>query len=400
MSSTSVINDPQKKQQASAKSLFWSDTSGGLTPAGFVLVVVAIPLFITRKHTWGALAVMASICMAILQDRKLAHSDKLEIRYHILSAEDLMAELEALEEDENDDTHKNNFDDDDTCRVKYLEGLSAMAKKYSRQRDTQSSKELPLWCQQVCYAALRRYSDNPQIIAGAVSLLALIAKDSAVRKLYKYQKQEYGLDKPIACLKLMLEQARAAEEEEQELYLAEVLRKGCLFLGALCNNDNDSGKHALGLATIIVQEHDGLEFILQILNWFRCHEDVCNWALWAIFTMAFDNMPIKVILVREQGIPTICQTLKENPTSLEVNRHGIALLFDLLRENQNVASNSQAKWDPWEVRKMALVGGLHQVVYNAMVQFSDSMDIMMMGQEMLIGTGFQGDVPVYQQAMA
>jgi hypothetical protein len=35
-----------------------------------------------------------------------------------------------------------------------------------------------------------------------------------------------------------------------------------------------------------------------------------------------------------------------------------------------------------------------------MVQFSDSMDIMMMGQEMLIGTGFQGDVPVYQQAMA
>jgi hypothetical protein len=25
------------------------------------------------------------------------------------------------------------------------------------------------------------------------------------------------------------------------------------------------------------------------------------------------------------------------------------------------------------------------------------MDIMMMGQEMLVGTGFQGDIPVYQQ---
>ena len=54
------------------------------------------------------------------------------------------------------------------------------------------------------------------------------------------------------------------------------------------------------------------------------------------------------------------------------------------------------KWDPWEVRRMALGAGFQAIVVRAMTEFSDSMDIMMMGQEMLIGTGYRGDIPQVQ----
>jgi hypothetical protein len=36
-------------------------------------------------------------------------------------------------------------------------------------------------------------------------------------------------------------------------------------------------------------------------------------------------------------------------------------------------------WNPWEVRKIAISSGLHNRVLSAMNEFSDSMDIMMMG---------------------
>jgi hypothetical protein len=171
--------------------------------------------------------------------------------------------------------------------------------------------------------------------------------------------------------------------------LAEILRKGCLLLGAVCNDDN-----GLGLA-LKVTEEGGLELVLGAANWFRLHEqDVSNWALWAFFTLCSDQTRIKMKLVRLQGIQTICEIMMNNPTSLEVNHHGVALLFDLLRENQ---TDGGLKWDPWEIRKVALASGMHGVVFNAMNEFSDSMDVMMMGQEMLVGTGFQGDIPVYQQ---
>ncbi|KAL3904166.1 MAG: hypothetical protein SGARI_005041, partial [Bacillariaceae sp.] len=161
-------------------------------------------------------------------------SDRLEIRYNILSAEDLMAELEGLEETTNE-----NESEDDTLRQKYIEGLPALAKKYNRRNTTTTtiqtaSKELPLWCQQIAFAALRRFPDDPPIVAGAVSLN-------------------------------MLEQAKSTDDEEQELQLAECLRKGCLLLGAVCHNDNERD-NTLGLALMIVNDHDGLEFILEILN--------------------------------------------------------------------------------------------------------------------------------------
>ena len=45
---------------------------------------------------------------------------------------------------------------------------------------------------------------------------------------------------------------------------------------------------------------------------------------------------------------------------------------------------------------MALNAGLHDVMVNAMNEFETSMEIVMMGQEMLVATGYQGEIPRFQ----
>ena len=122
---------------------------------------------------------------------------------------------------------------------------------------------------------------------------------------------------------------------------------------------------------------------MDIANWFRYHEDVANWAMWAIFILCYDQLQNKIQFVRLAGITTILGLLEYNQSSLEVNRHCIAILYDLLREG-NKAEGKQ--YDPWTLRRQALAAGLHNRVVKAMSEFSDSMDIMMMRQEMLIGT--------------
>ncbi|KAG7361225.1 hypothetical protein IV203_036325 [Nitzschia inconspicua] len=374
-------------------SLFFSKTTGGLTPPS-VAWLLAGPLILTGQFRWGIAAFVIGLIWALkLAMEQIDDSDRIEMRYNVLSPEDLMAELESLEDESTTTTTTTSATDnppssETSKRIKYLEGLAALAKKYNQQKKPQ----LALWCQQIAFTTLRLYPTDNEIVAGSISLLALIAKDTQTRKRYKFQPNDYGLSVPIDALQKTLERAKEEEDETKEELFAETLRKGCLFLGAVCNDNED------GLAIQVVQE-GGLELILDAANWFRLHEAVSNWALWAIFTLAFDQLQIKVQLVRCLGIPTICELMKNNPSSLEVNRHGTALLFDLLRENPNDAPDNanNIKWDPWEVRKMALASGLHDVVFSAMNEFSDSMDIMMMGQEILIGTGFQGDVPVYQQ---
>jgi hypothetical protein len=390
-------------------------------------------LFLSGKYKWGFCFLLGAIGFAVKQSMEnLEEGDRLEIRYGALPWEDLVAEIEQIEED--DDGRLDNqrrrqgmesLSSTTTKKQKYLAGLHSLARKYDRRRtlpDKQERQELALVCQQIAFLTLKLYggggdsgsggtrsqddSDNNkeeetstseqvafdvEIVAGAISLLALLANDINIRKRYKYQSNEYGLKIPIQALKKVLSKAKTETDETAEELLAETLRKGCLYLGAVCNDDTE-----LGLAEKIAEE-DGLELLLDTGNWFRLHQDVANWALWALFTLCFDRTCIKVQFVRLRGISTICELMKNNPTNLEVNRHGVALLFDLLRENQGVVDGF--RWDPWEVRKVALNSGLHDVIVSCMNEFSDSKDIMMMGQEMLIGTAYQGKIPVYQQVM-
>ena len=79
--------------------------------------------------------------------------------------------------------------------------------------------------------------------------------------------------------------------------------------------------------------------------------------------------------------------MKDVPDSLEVARHGIAVLFDMLREMPESVMNVS------EIRRIAVGAGMHEVVKNAMDQFPQSKEIMMMGQSMLVATGYQGEIP-------
>ncbi|OEU12408.1 hypothetical protein FRACYDRAFT_244675 [Fragilariopsis cylindrus CCMP1102] len=352
---------------------------GGLTFTSFLLLL-GFPLLLSGQLLWGGFSIVLALAIGA-SELFTNESDKLEIRFNILTPEALITELEQLPKIEINDEEK---------RIEYyVEGLSALGRKYNNSnRSDRKDDKLSLLYQQISYTTIRLYPENDQIVAGSISLLALIAGNKSVRRRFKYQKEDYGLDKPIIVLKKALIRAKKEKDETKEELLAEILRKGCLFLGAACNND-EGGLH---LSSIIVSE-GGLELILETGNWFRLHEDVSNWVLWAIFTLCYDQIFIKLRLIKAQGIQTICTLIENNRTSLECNRHGIALLFDLLRENQ---STEGIEWDPWEVRKIALSSGLHKIVLSAMDEFNDSVDIMMMGQEMLIGTGFRGNIPIHQ----
>jgi hypothetical protein len=49
-----------------------------------------------------------------------------------------------------------------------------------------------------------------------------------------------------------------------------------------------------------------------------------------------------------------------------------------------------------QLRKMATSAGLHAILLTAMKEFNTSMEIMMMGQELLLGTGYCDKMPAYQ----
>uniref|UniRef100_A0A7S3Q7G3 Uncharacterized protein n=2 Tax=Chaetoceros debilis TaxID=122233 RepID=A0A7S3Q7G3_9STRA len=216
----------------------------------------------------------------------------------------------------------------------------------------------------------------------------------------------------------------------------------------------------------------GLEAILQSMLWFRYHGEVINWALWALFILCYDesgteddktstkssgkngehgngdNMNVgktnQNLLVRMDGIDKICTVMRnilhdlqkdndddsgdcnaddndlrkaaatrsarmaQKENAKEVSRHGLSLLFDILRQRQNFENiptymrnkyDNDAELDAMHIRRIALNAGLHDVLKHAMVECSDVSDIMMMGQQMLICTGYKGDVPCFDGKM-
>lgn len=376
-----------KKTTASPPSagIFWT-IDGNLTPPSF-LSLIGIPLIFSGRFLYGGVILVIAIIIGVqMAMSEIKEEDRQAIRYNILEPDDIIAELEELEEEKQSADNKEMTDSE---KIKCLTSLSSLARKHQRMKK-EGSKTFPLLCQQAAYLTLRLLPTDSEAVGSSIALLALVAKDEEVRQRNKYQADVYGLDRPIQALRGVLELAKKEEDEEREGGLAETLRKGCLYFGALSDNDKD-----LNLATTIVQE-EGLELILDIANWFRFHEEVANWSMWAIFILCYDCIQNKVELVRLAGVTTVCSLLANNAASLEVTRHGIAILFDLLREG-NTEAGKKYNYDPWAVRKQALAAGLHNAVVKAMNEFSDSMDIMMMGQEMLLGTGYQGDIPQFQE---
>eukprot|EP00548_Thalassiothrix_antarctica_P018320 CAMPEP_0194191476 /NCGR_PEP_ID=MMETSP0154-20130528/66908_1 /TAXON_ID=1049557 /ORGANISM="Thalassiothrix antarctica, Strain L6-D1" /LENGTH=174 /DNA_ID=CAMNT_0038914153 /DNA_START=411 /DNA_END=932 /DNA_ORIENTATION=+ len=174
-------------------------------------------------------------------------------------------------------------------------------------------------------------------------------------------------------MNLSLHEAQRKEDEELteeiEQLSADVQRKGCLWMGALVDGNKQ-------LATRVVDE-GGLRIILAAIDWYRYHEDVNNWGLWAIFMLCYEHLTNKIELVRLGGLQILCQSILNNSdSSLEVCRHGIAVLFDLL-QNTNIYNtiNDHNGYDVMKVRQVAVSVGLHNAVYKAMLNYPESSEI-------------------------
>ena len=257
----------------------------------------------------------------------------------------------------------------------------AAAEASSVDRFLRDPHELELICQEAAYLVLRMYPSSDVTASAAISLLAVVAADEEVRRRNIEEADKFGLNEPINALKDGLTRSKQAVDpaEDDERMSAELQRKGCLLLGALGDSNKD-------MAAQIVDE-DGLIVITDALDWFRHHEEVCNWGLWATFALCYDHKGNKAELVKLDGIRKICRVMKDVPDSLEVARHGTAVMFDLLREMPGGMNGAS------EVRRIAVGAGMHEVVKNAMEKFSQSKEVMMMGQSMLVATGYQGDIP-------
>ena len=54
--------------------------------------------------------------------------------------------------------------------------------------------------------------------------------------------------------------------------------------------------------------------------------------------------------------------------------------------------------DVSKIRQVAIGSGVQKRVKEAMVQFPQSKEIVMMGQQMLVATGYKGEIPHFSMA--
>lgn len=295
-----------------------------------------------------------------------------------------------------------------SSRATSLRCLTALAVKYGQEQKKKKEKkqktrneaisgswngflsckphELETICQDAAYIALKLHPSDDSIVAAAISLLALVAGDTEVRRRHIEEADRFGLNVPVIAMRDSLRRAKLVEVEEsenapekEERLSAELQRKGCLLLGAISDGDKN-------IATKVVDE-DGLKAVLDAIDWYRYHSDVANWSLWSVFVLCYDHKGNKGELMKMGGIQRVCRVLKDNPESLEVARHGIAILFDMMREVPGTMA------DLSHIRMIAMNSGVHGVVLRAMTEFPESVEIMMMGQQMLVATGYTGNIP-------
>mmetsp|Transcript_39512 Transcript_39512/g.118605 ORF Transcript_39512/g.118605 Transcript_39512/m.118605 type:complete len:407 (-) Transcript_39512:42-1262(-) len=333
-----------------------------------------------------------------IESRAGNHED---LKYELQSAEEILCELRSCASGRETDASTQR--EGRAASFNEVKCLDSLALKYGKEqakkkRDAQSKghgethggwpdmfrykpHELELLCQEAAYIVFGLHPDDGLALSSALSLLALVAADDEVRRRNIEEADRFGLNIPVLSMRSSL--ARAKDDgdpsEEEERVSAELQRKGCLLLGALSNENKE-------IATKVVDE-DGLIAVLDAINWFRYHEEIANWGLWAVFVLCYDHVGNKCELIKCGGVDRICRAMKDNPKSLEVARHGIASLFDLMREMPG------GLHDVAQIRTIALNAGMHDVVRIAMDEFSESKEVMMMGTQILLATGYKGTIP-------
>lgn len=388
-------------------------TPGGAVTLPGLLLIIGVPLLAIGQYKVSSDSassvslfgkplqlVIGTSCiamgLAILMVGFVAESradDREDLKYEAQRAEDILCEIKSVASRQDKDSSTNS--------VKCLNALAMKCGKEHARRKRQAAApseeragahngwsdimfaykphELELLCQEAAYIVLGLQPNDDDALSSALSLLAVVAGDNEVRRRNIEEADRFGLNRPVKAMRSALTRAKADDSpEEKEHASAELQRKGCLLLGALSNEDK-------GLATKVVDE-EGLIAVLDAVEWYRFHEEVANWGLWCVFVLCFDHLGNKGELIKLDGVNKICRAMKDNPKSLEVARHGIAVLFDMMREMP------ESVHDVSQIRTIALNAGMHDVVKKALDEFPESKEIRMMGQQMLVATGYQGDI--------
>ena len=371
------------------------------------LGAVALALCLGGSWGWGLLTIVLALLLAVSNySAKVEQVEQQEIRFNMMHPGAIFKEMlrweskylfsfENNKEEQNDDDHTGLSSAQDRPKLLQegksivLAGIRAQIQKLKKPKRDKDSNEAvednmaALIGQESVYLAFRRFAgrDN-EVVMAAFSLLALIAKNSKVREKSLYEADTFGLDIPMRVIRNALERAKHIDnDDERELNAAELQRKGFLCLGALADGCDE-------LALLVVQE-GGVDAALDAIDWFRCHADVVNWALWALFIFCYEQPSNKIAVLQCQGMPKIIEAMRHCSASVDVARHGMALLFDLLREDTaHCHPNNSAPIDIWRIRQSATTAGLHEVVLTILDQHSEASDVTMMGMELLAGTGY------------
>jgi hypothetical protein len=384
-----------------------------------VVAAVASPLLWNNQEHWigaGCLLVLMIVtvmscllCYYCAQQPPLTPTEKFQIRWNVMEPGDIVQGLASAYETTTG-LPQQPHNDDESDRVLWLTtGLAALATKYEAQRQRHKGADatatntnntasrldaMALVCQEAAYIGLRCCHSNANdadlaLPAASLALLALVAKNAFVRVRH-CDDAGYGLALPVAVLRRVLQVAQSIdnENEDREQEAAEVVRKGCLLLGALAEG-------APAVAQRVVAQ-GGMDVILEAARWYRHHAEVANWSLWALFSVCYEAPAHKATFVAGDGIALTLDLLRHCGTdSLAVTRHGVALLFDLLRAPDDAASQARVLLDVGTLRRTALAAGLHDVLVLVLGYWTHAMDVMMMGSELLVGTGYEGDIPIY-----
>jgi len=243
---------------------------------------------------------------------------------------------------------------------------------------------------EACYVMIEKCASTDEVISAAFALLSLVANNKEVKRRHYPDADFYDLATPIDAMRqslLRTKETSDVPDEDEERMSAEIQRRGCLMIGSFADGDPT-------LSTQIVCV-GGLMVALDAMDWFRYHEEVANWSMWCVFNLCYNHRINKAELIRLGGMQKVFNCMTNNvPQSLGVQRHSFAILFDLMRQNDEI-DGKFSELMLAKIRTGALNGGVHKTVVDAMHNFPKSNEIMMMGTQMLLCTGYRGQIPQY-----
>jgi hypothetical protein len=268
-----------------------------------------------------------------------------------------------------------------------LKALLVLTDSDSKDHKEATGKLLRLGLVQVLTLILETYDENASVV---VRTLTVLRRVSTLPEVCSHFEEAGGAAVAPVVLAmrtvLSLDQAGAdTPDEKRSRRCAEVQRLGALILGAVCDERNE-------LKTAVVDEGFAAA-LLEAMDWFRHHEPLAQWALWALFNATFNHTSNKVDLVRKGALKTVVTAMDAHPNSAGVQRQAVALLFSCLMQGSTAGADGSSGVvvaDVPRMREVASSQGMNEAVEAACKAHPKDKSIQGMGQQILAASSAGG----------